>query len=141
MQTKGSRIEDALVLRPFPQADDASQLEALWEAYRREIVSRAGIAIFLFGNKEENGQITLSDGMIREFEIARNQGVLVLPIGATGSAAKVLADQVISDFDKFLPGLDAGDRKKLSELAKHTDDLGSLIAPIMELIRKLQGKA
>src|SRR5262249_46072411 len=76
MQKKGSRIEDVLVLRPFPQADDPTQLESLWEAYRQEIVSQAGIALFLFGNKEDNGQIIPADGMLREFEIARHQGAV-----------------------------------------------------------------
>lgn len=141
MRTKVSRIEDALVLRPFPQADDPNQLASLWEDYRQEIVSQAGIALFLFGNKEENRQVIPAQGILAEFEIARNQGAVVLPIGATGSAAEGLAKLVISDPERFVSELDRNERGTLAELARHTNDLRSLIAPIIELIRKLQGKA
>jgi hypothetical protein len=140
MQTKGSSIEDAIVLRPFPQSGDPSQLASLWESYRQEIVSQAGIALFLFGNKEKDSQTVTADGVLREFAIARDQGVAVVPIGATGSAARTLASQVIADPDRFIPELDTAGRALLTALANHTDDLKSLIPLIVELIRKLQGK-
>jgi hypothetical protein len=128
-------------LRPFPQAGDPSRLASLWEDYRQEILSHAGIALFLFGNKKDrDGELVVADGVLREFEIARQQGAAVLPIGATGSAAKILADQVVSDPDKFTLELDADGRDMLATLAKHTDDLKSLITPIVALVRKLQGK-
>ena len=140
MQTKGRNIEDAIVLRPFPQSGDPSRLASLWESYRQEIISQAGIALFLFGNKEKESQTVQADGVLREFAIARDQGVAVLPIGATGSAAQALASQVIADTDKFTPELDTAGRAQLATLANHTDDLKSLIPLIVELIRKLQGK-
>ncbi|MFL5237210.1 MAG: hypothetical protein ACJ8EL_06325 [Rhizomicrobium sp.] len=67
-------------------------------------------------------------------------GVAVLPIGATGSAAQTLASNAIADPDKFTPELDATGRTGLAPLASHTDNLKSLKPPILELIRKLQGK-
>ena len=140
MQTRGMTIEDALVLRPFPQVGAPDQLPAIWEAYRQEILSQAGIALFLFGNKEEDGKVALAGGVVREFEISIEQGISVLPIGATGSAAKTLADQVVANPDKFTPELDAAGRTQLGSLAADTDDLSSLIPPIVALIRKLQGK-
>jgi hypothetical protein len=133
-------IGDALVLRPFPQAGDPSQLAALWQNYREEIISQAGIALFLFGNKYVDGAVKNADGLVKEFEIARGQGVAVLPIGATGYAAKSLADIAIAHLDDFTPELDADGRAKLVALANHTDDLKSLITPIIELIHILQGK-
>jgi NAD-dependent SIR2 family protein deacetylase len=139
MRTKLS-IEDSLVLRPFPQAGNPDQLTALWESYRKEIISQAGIALFLFGNKDSGVRIVNADGLVREFDIARAQQVPVLPIGATGSAAKALADVVIGDAPQFTPELDADGRAQLAALANHTDDLKSLIEPIVVLIRKLQGK-
>ena len=41
--------------------------------------------------------VTIADGMIREFEIANQHGVICIPIGATGYAAAVLADRLIGD--------------------------------------------
>jgi hypothetical protein len=113
----------------------------LWEDYRQEILSHAGIALFLFGNKKgPNGELVVADGVLREFEIAGQRGAAVLPIGATGSAAKILADQVVSNPDQFTPDLDAQGRGMLATLARHADDLKSLITPIVALVRKLQGK-
>ncbi|UVO28337.1 SIR2 family protein [Bradyrhizobium arachidis] len=139
MRTK-LKIDDTLVLRPFPQTGDASSLPALWDEYRREILSQAGIALFLFGNKESAGKPINSDGLQREFEIAREEGLPVLPVGATGSAASALAQQALADPDKHLPEYDTDGRARLEALSKHTDDLKSLVAPIVELVRKLQGK-
>jgi len=141
MRAKGVSIEDALVLRPFPQVGAPDQLPALWEAYRQEIISQSGIALFLFGNKEKDGKTVTADGLMREFEIARQQGISILPIGATGSAAKTLADQVVTDPDQYTPELDTSGRTQLASLAVHNDDLMSLIPQIVAVIRKLQGKA
>lgn len=141
MRTKGMSIEDALVLRPFPQSGDPAQLAATWKSYREEIISHAGIALFLFGNKERDGKIVNSDGLLEEFDIARAQGVAVLPIGATGSAASGLAIKVLAKPDEFLSDLDASGRTMLAALENHRDDLMSLIPEIVALMRKLQGKA
>lgn len=137
MRTGAGSVEDSVVLRPFPQSGD----HALWEAYRKEIISQAGIALFLFGNKEDGGKVVNASGVVREFEIANAQNVAVLPIGATGFAAKILAEMVIADPDRSTPDLDADGRTRLATLGNHTDDLKALVTPIVELIRKLRGKA
>lgn len=36
-------LTDQLILRPFPQGDDA---KAMWEAYRQDMISYSGISIF-----------------------------------------------------------------------------------------------
>jgi hypothetical protein len=141
MERKDSSIEDSLVLRPFPQSGDPTQLTALWDAYRKEILSHSGIALFLFGNKEDSSATVVNaDGMVREFKIAIEHGLPVLPIGATGSAAKTLSDKCLADPDKFLPQLNADGRKQFADLANHVDDLNELIPRIINLVRNLQGK-
>ena len=62
-------LTDQLILRPFPQGDDA---KAMWEAYRQDMISYSGISIFLLGNKKENGITVLSNGMWSEYEISKN---------------------------------------------------------------------
>jgi hypothetical protein len=133
-------IGDALVLRPFPQSGDPTQLPRLWQEFRQEIISQAGIILFLFGSKFVGDVLQSADGLVKEFEIARNQGVVVIPIGATGYAAKALADLVLAEPDKYIPQLDADARSKFRALSSHTDDLKSLIPSIIELIHILQGK-
>lgn len=133
-------IEDAILIRPFPQAiSDPTERQRVWDEYRREIISKVGIALFLFGNKEVSGQVVSADGMHREFEIAQEKGVVLLPIGATGSTAQLLATTVLADPNKYLPLLDVEARTELAAMASHREDLMSLIDPIVKLVRKLRG--
>ena len=48
-------LTDQLILRPFPQGDDAKEM---WEIYRQDMISYSGISIFLLGNKKE-GETTV----------------------------------------------------------------------------------
>lgn len=100
-------LHSLLEVRPFPQRITAAADQArIWKAYRSELVRSAGVAIFVFGNKEEKigGPIVIADGMIEEFKIALENGLHVVPVGGTGSAAKVLFDQVMGEFNKYYPG-------------------------------------
>jgi hypothetical protein len=76
--------------------------------------------------------------MKEEFEIARTQGLAVVPIGATGGMAKELADLALADPSQFIPELGADGPTLIQGLAEHTDDLSTLIQPIIAVIRKLQ---
>lgn len=138
MRTKSS-IEEGLVLRPFPQVGSPDERAALWEEYRREIISNVGIAIFLFGTKvDEHGALVIADGMLREFEIAREQGVAVIPVGATGGAAKVLADQALTSPATLIPELGKYGPDAIRHLAEDAADLETLLDPLLELVGKLR---
>ncbi len=85
--------EDQLVMRPFPQfASNPEQLRQLWEQYRNRMIALGGVAIFLFGNKPGPNpqEIVEANGVIREFEIAAEQGLIPIPIALTGYAAKTI---------------------------------------------------
>ena len=83
-QHQGKRLHDQLILRPFPQGAEAQKQ---WEAYRQEMIAHAGIAVFIFGNKLQAGSVVPANGVRREFEIAKANGLLLIPIGATGFMA------------------------------------------------------
>lgn len=139
LMRSGARIDDALILRPFPQGAGSPEEQArMWEDYRREIISHAGIAIFMFGNKVRDQTTELADGVMREFDIAVEQGLIVLPIGATGSAAAALATKSMQEPDRYLIGLDQDARSELGALSAEYDKLNSLIEPLLRLIQKLQ---
>ncbi|BCJ92160.1 hypothetical protein IZ6_28950 [Terrihabitans soli] len=130
------KIEDGLILRPFPQS--AEKEKGVWTDYRKELISHAGISLFLFGNKMEGSEIVDASGMLEEFEISVSQGAVVLPIGGTGSVAANLASRVLSDPKKF-PGLNDSAVEALKVLEKNPDDLDELIEPIVKLVGELQG--
>ncbi|MGE4989578.1 SIR2 family protein [Yersinia enterocolitica] len=86
-----AKIEDQLVLRPFPQSTEGKlSLSVLWTKYREDMISHAGIALFLFGNKLSENNISLSNGMREEYEIAKRKGLFLIPVGATGYMAEQL---------------------------------------------------
>jgi hypothetical protein len=135
----GSSIEENLVLRPFPRSGDPEQRAAVWKTYRQEITSHAGIAVFLFGTKQGDEGVILADGMEEEFEIARAQGLAVVPVGATGGMSKELSDRVLANPAQFIPELGAEGPILIQEIAAQSDDLSSLVDPLIAVIRKLQG--
>jgi hypothetical protein len=86
-----AKVEDHLVLRPFPQSTEGKlPLATLWTKYREDMIDHAGIALFMFGNKLSDGNIIYSNGMREEYEIARGKGLFLIPIGATGYMAEQL---------------------------------------------------
>lgn len=95
---------ERLLLRPFPQgiANDEDRVK-LWTNYRKDMLSRAGISIFIFGNKinKDDGNIINANGVISEFQIAKEYGNLIIPVGCTGFAAKNIWIEVRDNFDSY----------------------------------------
>lgn len=89
---------DRLLLRPFPQGTEA---KALWQQYREDMISRAGISIFMFGNKKVNDNIVPANGVKTEFDIAVKAKNIVIPVGCTGYMAKKLWDEVNANISYY----------------------------------------
>ncbi len=133
------RIEDALVIRPFPQhIDDVARRERVWEEYRQRMLRDAGVAFFLFGNKRAGDEIVPANGMVREWEIALDQGITVIPVGATGSTSRSLAEAALANPDRLLAGLNQAQRETVARLAEPVADLADLIKPIADLVSDLK---
>jgi len=108
LEREGTRnLSDRLTLRPFPYAiKDPQKRKSRWTSYREEMISKAGVAVFVFGNKAgASGEVSLADGMLEEFEIASRAGLLIVPVGATGYVAKILHQKVSDDFKTFFPSV------------------------------------
>lgn len=97
-QNQGLSLHDQLILRPFPQG---KVIQQQWEKYRKDMLSFAGIAIFVFGNKIHDGEIILADGVKKEFELAKEKKLKLIPIGATGFMAEVLWKEMIEKFEEY----------------------------------------
>lgn len=134
---QGQQLHDQLILRPFPQG--GPDIQARWEAYRQEMVAYAGVALFVFGNKLDTatGTVALANGVRREFEIAHQRGLKVIPVGVTGYMAEDLWREVLADFDTYYPGRSA--LKPLFEELGKPADSAVLIAKVVEIIRQLRG--
>lgn len=134
-QRQGKRLHDQLILRPFPQGPDAQKQ---WEYYRQEMIAHAGVAVFVFGNKLDAGKVVPANGVRREFEIAKDKGLLLIPVGATGFVAKELWEEVARNFAAYYPAHAA--LKPLFESLGNTSDTKRLIEAIIEIINKAKGR-
>lgn len=126
-------LTDQLILRPFPQGDDAKEM---WETYRQDMISYSGISIFLLGNKKESGTIVPSNGMRSEYEISKEQGNFLIPIGRTGYISKELWNELLEErqddhtFDIY--------RHDIESLGDDTKTLDEVIEIVIELIKKVK---
>ena len=97
-------LDDLLILRPFPQIQSGEKsIKDVWTDYRQDMISKSGIAVFMFGNKIKDNEIVDSDGMLEEFDICLKNNVIPIPIGATGSISEKLWDQVHSSIEDLYP--------------------------------------
>ncbi|MQR84845.1 hypothetical protein GFV16_02655 [Bacillus megaterium] len=129
------KIDDSrLILRPFPQNTEAKKQ---WEKYRQDMISRAGISIFIYGNKVKDGKLVNADGVISEFEISNKQNNFLVPVGATGSAAKQLWHQVYKDFENYYPNASTDMEKAFKDLNDENLTKEQLIEKILLFIKFL----
>ncbi len=133
MTSKYNHIDEHLCLRPFPQFESGDKpLRELWVNYRQEMIELSGICIFMFGNKKDGNNIVLADGVIREFDISKEQGKYLIPIGSTGYAAKHIFDYIKNNIKEY-----AYLEKYLDELENETD-IDKLISVIFDIIKTIK---
>lgn len=134
-RARTGHIEDSLIMRPFPRANsDPSVRKQLWESYRQELISSAGICLLVLGNKKAGVDIVLADGVRREFEIAVDHGLSVVPIGATGYMARELWNQVSGSMETYFPGKNGDIKAKFDQLGVEVEKPAELISKILDLI-------
>lgn len=99
--------ETQLIMRPFPQFVTGDKtLQELWQDYRERMISLAGIALFVFGNKLEGGSVVNAGGVRKEFEICLKKGLVPIPIPQTGYMAEELYGEVMSNANAIYSGIE-----------------------------------
>ena len=129
-----------VVMRPFPQVSTGGgNLAEQWKNYRIGMLEYAGVAIFVFGNKEDGGgKLIPSNGMRQEFELAAQAGLVPIPIGATGFMAEELWKEVYADLKKFIPAANNEFGKDFARLSDASITPSELISIVVKLIKYLQ---
>ena len=101
-----SRLGQRLKLFPFPYWHAReNERNAYYEANRKEMVAQAGASIYLAGNKLMGSEVIESPGVLEEFEAAKKNEHFIIPIGATGHAAKYIWDEVTRDTSGYFGGM------------------------------------
>lgn len=131
-------LDDLLILRPFPQIQSGTKsISEVWTDYRNEVIRKAGIAIFVFGNKLVNDDVVKSDGMEEEFQICLKHNVIPIPIGATGSISKAFWLEVTNKLDTYYPANTAL-HQAIKELGNENQTKNEIINNIIKAINILQ---
>ncbi|WP_226805513.1 SIR2 family protein [Agriterribacter humi] len=131
-------LDDLLILRPFPQIQSGTKsISEIWTDYRNDMITKAGIAIFVFGNKLVEGKIVNSNGMEEEFDTCLKHFVIPIPIGATGSVSKTLWDKVMSNLNTYYPD-NADLHNAIKELGKDNISKEEIITNTIKAISILQ---
>ena len=65
------------------------------------MISLAGVTLFFLGNKidRDTGKFILSDGVRQEYEISKDLGNYLIPVGATGYMSKELWEEQIREIN------------------------------------------
>jgi hypothetical protein len=131
-------LDDLLVLRPFPQSQSGTKtISEIWTNYRDEMITNAGIAVFVFGNNLSDGKLVNSSGMEEEFDICLKRNVIPIPIGSTGFISKVLWDRVTSNLKDYYPD-NIELHNTIKELGKANVSKDDMITNIIKAINILQ---
>lgn len=132
---KYRHIDEHLCLRPFPQnISDPKERANRWKEYRESIIDDTGISIFMFGNKKDaiSSRIVIADGCLEEFRIAKEKGNIIIPIGSTSYAAKIIWDEVknnLSDYPYLSDSID--------KLGMETN-IDNIVSIIMDIVKRQQ---
>jgi hypothetical protein len=133
---QGEKLQDQLILRPFPQGPEAQKQ---WESYRQDMIAYAGIAIFVFGNRLHGEDVVPAGGVRREFEIAKASGLKLVPIGATGYMAEELWKEVTANFDSYYPHGNPTLKSAFDSLGDKSVDLRQHIDTVLKILDMLKG--
>ena len=128
------KLTEHLQVYPFPL--QTKLLTDIQENYRNDMIALAGTAIFLFGNKLEDIAIREADGMRTEFEIARSQNALLIPVGASGYISQQLWQDMLDSYDEYF-----STREKLplfEQLGNPEAKPQDLIATILQIVMQPQ---
>lgn len=128
--------DERIQLWPFPQTvPDGTNRAQFWKKYREGMIANAGVCIVLSGNKLASGEVVPADGVRQEAEIARAQGKIVIPIGATGHVAREEWMRVRGNAVHF-GGADV--TRSLDILGDETASIEALTQAVIDIMKQLE---
>lgn len=125
------RISEYLSLHPFPQGiADSEERKEKWRKYREEIIETNGVAVFIMGNKKDNGRKAIADGCLEEFKIAKKNRCVIIPIGSTGDAAGIIYNEIKEN------RIDYPYLENYLDVLETETDVDVIVGTVVEIIKK-----
>lgn len=81
------------------------------------------------GNKLEDSNVVMADGVRKEFEIARELGLALIPVGCSGYMAKELWSEVMANVSQYYD-------ESNTDLIEAINELGAGVEKPEQLISK-----
>lgn len=131
---KNKHTDKYLTLRPFPQYPSGNKsLKELWTEYRKDMISSSGICIFMFGNKKDkDAKIIHADGVVEEFNIAKEQVKFIIPISITGYSSEDIMRDIKKNLDEYWYLKDS------IEVLEKEIDLDKIINEVFKILNKIR---
>lgn len=124
------QISEHLCLRPFPQGIvDTEERKLKWKKYREDIIEENGVAIFMLGNKMVSGKKAIADGCLQEYEMAKKNKCIIIPIGSTGDAAEIIYNEMKNDKANY-PYLE-----KYFDILGTESDIDKIVGAVIEIVK------
>ena len=123
---------------PFPQTPPHGVTkEDFHRKHRESILANAGFAVFVSGNRfdPQSNAAAIGRGVMEEFEIAKHLGVVAIPVGASGWAAKEIWQQIANEPARFYGSVDVSQPLKI--LGEEGKTNAEYIAAVFEMIGRL----
>lgn len=131
IRDKNKNIDEILDIWPFPQNIKENERKEVWTEYRQKLINKAGVVIFVFGNKlDSKNKIILSEGMIEEFEIAKSKNKIIIPIASTGYASNEIFKRIEKNIEDF------SYLKNYIEILKTEKNQQELIKVILKILKE-----
>jgi hypothetical protein len=133
--------DERLRVIPFPRPEELpSEIDRtrLWTQHREKMISRVGICVVLAGHKvDQNGTMYLAEGVREEVAIARQQGKVVIPVGATGWVAREVWEQARQSPKEFYGDIDvSGPLETLGNEAATPQELVQAVIRIAKAVNR-----
>ena len=126
-----------LSLFPFPrQEPEQTSKKAFQSNYRASMLSNAGFAVFIAGNRRDPDLKPVNaPGVMEEFEIAVRLGVIPIPFGASGWATNNIWEEVRNNPRKYYGTSDLAVALDVLGTSGGTDD--EYMTAIFDILEKL----
>lgn len=133
----GASLARRLAVHPIPNVvPEGMSLEAFKQRYREDMIAQSGIMIAVGGLRQGAD----APGVLQEFEIAAAQKKVVLPIAATGHAARAIYDRILARPGELLPPeLQLEDVKRLGPDVTSPEDIASALDACFTRITRSRG--
>jgi hypothetical protein len=137
-EAKRSRIEKKLLLRPFPRSLPPNLSEETFNrTYREDMIGLSGFVVIIAGTSRTH---PVSKGVLEEYAIAHAMNKVIIPIGATGFAAREIWTRVAGNCT--WPIADAEERQALLDRlndASLSND--AILDAVFEIMAKISSDA